>query len=170
VALYVLGATLVLGWKAASELMDPRISERYRLLIEQELEEHTDEFLDYHRLRTRRAGPENHVDLHLTVCKYRTVEESHRLVDHLENGIEALVPQSHVIIHVDPCKPGQSCPGEDVCPLARRRRGLIPETEWPALPVGPEARAAEREQHGLPDPSPDQGAPGDSGTSGGTTP
>lgn len=149
VALYVVVITLRHAWESAGGLLDPRLADEYRERVIMELEEHADEFLNYHRLRTRQAGPEKHVDLHLTICRYRTLEEAHRLADHLENAIEALVPQSHVIIHVDPCKSEQSCVGEDRCSLAAERRDLFPATDWPAHPTGPEARRMEREQHRL---------------------
>ncbi len=158
VAVYVLAATLRLAWKAGADLLDLQVGSRYRQRVIMELEEHRDEFLDYHRLRTRRAGSEKHIDLHLTICRFRSLEEAHRLADHLENAIEAIVPQSHVIIHVDPCQEGETCVGTSDCPLAREREGSIPQSEWPEHPTGPEARRQEREQHPYPRPGrPDPG-------------
>jgi cation diffusion facilitator family transporter len=151
VAAWVAAATLKLAWSVFHDLLDTQLPDSYRERVIMELEEHRQEFLDYHRLRTRRAGPEKHIDLHMTICRYRTLEESHRLVDHLENAIEAIIPQSQVIIHVDPCESGQTCPGEGTCELASRRKGVMPETDWPAHPTGAEAREAERAQHRPPD-------------------
>jgi len=146
-AVYVAAQTIALAWRAASDLLDLQIPDVHLRKVIEELEEHADEFLDYHRLRTRRAGPEKHIDLHLTICRYRTLEESHRLVDHIENAIEAIVAQSQVIIHVDPCLEGETCPGETHCELARSRRGLIPSSDWPTHPVGIQAREQERREH-----------------------
>ncbi|MFO7768044.1 MAG: cation diffusion facilitator family transporter [bacterium] len=162
VALYVSLATLRLAWKAGGDLLDLQVGARYRERVIMELEEHRDEFLGYHRLRTRRAGPEKHIDLHLTICRFRTLEEAHRLADHLENAIEAIIPQSQVIIHVDPCQEGETCVGEAVCELARDREGAIPESDWPEHPTGPEARREERRQHPYPRPGlPGSGEPGE---------
>lgn len=158
VAAYVVAATLKLAWSVIHDLLDSQLPDSYRERVIMELEEHRDEFLDYHRLRTRRAGPEKHIDLHMTICRFRTLEESHRLVDHLENAIEAIIPQSHVMIHVDPCHEGRTCPSEATCELAAQRKGVMPESDWPAHPTGPEAREAERIQHQ---------SPGHSGTGGG---
>jgi ferrous-iron efflux pump FieF len=146
-AVFVIWQSVRLAWRSAADLLDLQIPEIHRRRVIEELEEHAGEFLDYHRLRTRRAGPEKHIDFHLTICRYRTLEEAHGLVDHLENAIEAIVPQSQVIVHVDPCKDGETCPGEARCELARLRRGLLPPTRWPAHPTGPEAREQERREH-----------------------
>jgi ferrous-iron efflux pump FieF len=149
---------LVAGWvliavgdllsRALADLLDRQLPETWRERVETELEEHLGEFVDYHRLRTRKAGSEKHIDLHLTICRYRTLEESHRLADHLETALEAIVPNSHVIIHVDPCEPGRTCPSEAVCDLAGERKGVIPESNWPDHPIGAQARDRERRQHG----------------------
>jgi ferrous-iron efflux pump FieF len=146
-AVLVAGQTVHLAWQAASDLLDLQIPEVHRRRVIEELEEHAGEFLDYHRLRTRRAGPEKHIDFHLTICRYRTLEEAHDLVDHLENAIEAIVPQSQVIVHVDPCKEGETCLGEVRCELARLRHGLLPPAAWPDHPTGPAAREQERREH-----------------------
>ena len=147
VALYVVVQTTGLAAGAIHDLLDRQIPEAWRQRVIMELEEHAAEFIDYHRLRTRMAGPEKHIDLHLTLCRFRTLEESHRLVDHLENAIEAIIPQSQVIIHVDPCVTGETCPGEGLCELAADRGDIMPQTDWPAHPIGPEARETERSQH-----------------------
>jgi len=147
VAVYIVVSSLGLTLKVGRDLLDTRIPAEYLNRIEEELDEHRSEFLDYHRLRTRQAGPEKHIDFHLTICRYRTLEETHRLVDHIENALEAIIPQSQVIIHVDPCVPGTTCRGEDVCMLAHDRRHMMPDSEWPSHPVGSRARKLEREQH-----------------------
>lgn len=150
-AFYVAFQTIQLAVRAIADLLDLQIPRRYRERVIMELEEHKDDFIDYHRLRTRRAGPEKHIDFHLTVCRYRTIEECHRLIDHLENAIEAIIPQSSVIIHMDPCEPGTTCRGDKICELAKERARSIPESDWPSHPTGGEAREAEREQHPFPE-------------------
>ncbi len=147
VAAYVLVCTADLVWKSCRDLLDTQVPEEYRRRIIEEMSEHEGEYLDYHRLRTRSAGSEKHIDFHLTVCRYRTLEETHRLVDHLENALEAIIPQSQVIIHVDPCIPGETCPSEEECELAEDRRHHMPESNWPDHPTGAEARVLEHVQH-----------------------
>jgi len=152
VAAYILWQSAGLAWKAMRDLLDRRLPAEYLKLIEQEMTEHKGEYVDYHRMRTRQAGPEKHIDFHLTVCRYRTLEESHRLVDHIENALEAIIPQSQVIIHVDPCEPGVNCDGEQGCKLAMQRQHIMPESTWPEHPTGLKAREFEREQHPLQHP------------------
>ncbi len=70
--------------------------------IEALLREHYPQFSDYHRLRTRQAGPERYIDLHLVVPGQQPVAEAHALCDHLEEDLMALLPGTHIMIHVEP--------------------------------------------------------------------
>jgi len=70
--------------------------------IESLLREHYPEFAEFHRLRTRKAGPQRYIDLHLVVPGGRSVAEAHALCDHLESDLTALLPHSEVMIHVEP--------------------------------------------------------------------
>lgn len=66
------------------------------------LREHYPEFTEYHRLRTRRAGSQRYVDLHLVVPGEQSVTEAHALADHLEQDLRNLLPGLEVMIHVEP--------------------------------------------------------------------
>ena len=45
---------------------------------------------------------EGHVDLHVVVPGGQSVAEAHALSDHLENDLQALLPNLEVLIHVEP--------------------------------------------------------------------
>ena len=70
--------------------------------IEDLLRDHYPQFADYHRLRTRKAGSQRYIDLHLVVPGGQSVAEAHALCDHLESDLTALLPHSEVMIHVEP--------------------------------------------------------------------
>lgn len=83
-------------------LLDLKLPTEEQLIIEQILREHRGRFLDYHRLRSRKSGPQRHIDLHLVFKPNTSVAQAHRLCDELEGHIQAALPQSSVTIHVEP--------------------------------------------------------------------
>lgn len=59
--------------------------------------------VDFHDLRTRKAGTQRFVELHLTMPKGASVEEAHQVSDQLEQCIEARLPNTIITIHIEPC-------------------------------------------------------------------
>src|SRR5262245_61465790 len=58
-----------------------------------------------HRLRARRAGRFTHVDGHLIVPEYWTVEEAHEATDAFAvRVLDALTVDGEIIFHEDPCR------------------------------------------------------------------
>jgi len=58
--------------------------------------------IDYHALRTRRAGRVRMVDMHLLVPGEMTVRDGHRVADEIEDAIRASLPGSAVLTHLEP--------------------------------------------------------------------
>jgi cation diffusion facilitator family transporter len=56
----------------------------------------------YHKLRARRAGAHRYVDLHIQFRSGTTLEDAHALAHDLRDAIEAEIPGSEVLIHVEP--------------------------------------------------------------------
>ena len=56
----------------------------------------------YHKLRTRKAGAEWHIDVHLLVDSDLSVAEGHRLAEETEDKIRAAFARARVITHVEP--------------------------------------------------------------------
>jgi len=56
----------------------------------------------YHKLRARRAGSRRHVDLHVVVDPDLTVTEAHDIAEHIEDDIRACIPNTDVLVHVEP--------------------------------------------------------------------
>lgn len=80
-----------------------------------------DAHVDYHALRTRRAGRQRFVDFHLLVPGHMSVQESHALCSQLEASIERCLPGTQTVIHVEPHDgnfesiPGQGTQEEHQC-------------------------------------------------------
>jgi len=60
------------------------------------------EMVGYHKLRARRAGARDYIDLHVQFRSGTTLEHAHAVAHRLRDAIEAEVPDSDVLIHVEP--------------------------------------------------------------------
>lgn len=115
-----------LSWGALQQLVDRSLPPEELALIHDLLADHEHLFVGYHRLRARKAGRERHLDLHLVTCPQLTVQEAHEVCDHLEREIAERLPESRVVIHVEPCRE-ENCPNRlsslrnpEVCVLKQR--------------------------------------------------
>ncbi|MBK9118397.1 MAG: cation transporter [Phycisphaerales bacterium] len=66
------------------------------------LSEFRHEFVEVHALRTRQAGIDRHVDIHLVVRPGATVEAAHDLAHRIENRIVTTLPGTRFLVHVEP--------------------------------------------------------------------
>jgi cation diffusion facilitator family transporter len=58
--------------------------------------------LQYHDLRTRRAGPGRFVELHLVVPGAMRVDAAHQICDRIEAAIARELPGTTAVVHVEP--------------------------------------------------------------------
>ncbi len=104
VALFILKAGYDVMRKSFGGLVDVKLPEAEESIIRSCIMEHSGEMVAFHELRTRKAGSQRYIDLHLVMPKNASVEEAHRMCDHLEQHIETqLQHNTSVIIHVEPC-------------------------------------------------------------------
>jgi len=103
VAVLIVKAAIDIIRKSYGGLMDVSLPDAEQKLIEVCLLEHKDRIVEFHRLRTRKAGSQRQIDLHLVIPKNTHVDEADLLCDHLEKDIEALLSNAEVTIHVEPC-------------------------------------------------------------------
>lgn len=66
------------------------------------LQSHYQKFVNFHDLSIVRKGNEEQVYLHLAMAKKISVEQAHRVCDHLERDIKRELPNFKVLIHVEP--------------------------------------------------------------------
>ena len=89
--------------KSFSGLMDTKLPKAEEDELISCIMEHTEQLAGFHEVRTRKAGNQRFIDLHLMLPKNASVEEAHQMCDHLEQDIENRLPNSNVTIHVEPC-------------------------------------------------------------------
>ncbi len=119
VVVFIVRAAAVTMRRSLSALMDTSLPEAEECRIREVLEQHQ-EVANYHGLRTRKAGSQRHVVLHIVVSRDRTLEEGHRIAEEVEDEIRGLFLGSTVTIHVEPCTPDCSeCPAP--CEMQQRR-------------------------------------------------
>lgn len=105
VALLIIKESWELCNNAFHPLLDKRLADEEEDRIKGVLAKYQAEIIDYHQLRTRKAGSTRHIDFHLTVYEDLSVRESHDLCERIEDDIEAVLKNSIVHIHIEPAEP-----------------------------------------------------------------
>jgi len=104
VVLIILRSTYRVARMALQELIDVKLPEEEETKIRQAITEHFGgEVVSFHRLRTRKAGSQRYIDLHLVMPKHVSIEEAHEMCDHLEKDMRNRLLRTDVTIHVEPC-------------------------------------------------------------------
>lgn len=103
VALFIFRIAYGMLKKSFGGIVDVKLPEDEENVIRSAIKEHFGEVVDFHRLRTRKAGRQRYIDLHLVMPRDISVEEAHRMCDHLEHDIHHRLPHADVTIHVEPC-------------------------------------------------------------------
>ncbi len=106
VALLIAHAAIRLTKKAFVPLTDVRLPVDEEQVIINIIEKYDSRFVEYHKLRTRKAGAERHIDLHLVVPARLPLNQAHDLCHEIETEIKRQFPTSHILIHYEPCNDG----------------------------------------------------------------
>lgn len=110
VALLIFKAAYDLTKEAFMPLVDVQLDKAEYNLILEVLDGYSKDYVEFHKLRTRKAGPERHIDLHLVVPKYQSMLEVHELCNRIEEDIKEKLPGTHILIHAEPCSDvAESC-------------------------------------------------------------
>ncbi len=120
VGVYIFSAAVPLLKGAVEDLMDHQLPPDTVARVTAIIEAHRPMVVDWHDLRTRRSGSEMQVDFHVVVCRDHSLEQAHRVADHLEMEIREMLGNAHVVTHIDPCE--IECPGPHEC---ERVQGMI---------------------------------------------
>jgi cation diffusion facilitator family transporter len=83
-------------------LMDHALPAEEQAAVRSAIEGQLETGMDYHALRTRRAGSRRFVDFHLLVPGALTVRRAHELTARIEEAVGAALPGVEVTVHVEP--------------------------------------------------------------------
>ncbi len=89
--------------RSVGGLMDAKLPETEIVIIKSCILEHSKQLVGFHRLRTRKAGSQRFIDLHLVIPKDSSITSAHDLCNHLEREIKKKVQRISITIHVEPC-------------------------------------------------------------------
>ena len=102
VALMIIKAAWDLTKTAFFHVLDIRLPDDEEAIIHDVMQNYSGEFIEYHKLRTRKAGHVRHIDMHLVVQRQLTVEEGHFLTHQIMADIEKKLPHCHILVHIEP--------------------------------------------------------------------
>ena len=118
ISIYIIYEALKLAVGVSKDLLDAEIDPETKKQITDVLSEFEDYHLDFHNLRTRKAGPEMFADFHLTLCQNISLREAHSITEKIEDAIKNKIENIDVIIHIDPCNI-LPCEGTDNCDISK---------------------------------------------------
>lgn len=99
-----------------------------------------DAWIDIHNLRVLKYGSLVHVDCHLTLPWYYSLEEAHHEVDSVEQLVKKEFKEGiEFFIHVDPCLP-RSCSICQISNCEKRQYPFEKKLEWALVNVLPDAK------------------------------
>jgi len=134
VAIIVAANILRSGYKlvrtSIGGLMDESDKETLERVVRVVKERRTPEWINIHHLRVLRSGELQHIDFHLTIPFYWSVEQGHRFQQKVcAEVISGLSNKASVLIHLDPCTPAY-CHLCRVHPCTERKEPFKRGLEW----------------------------------------
>jgi cation diffusion facilitator family transporter len=102
VALLIIKEAFHLCKTAFNFLLDSKLSDEEEAEIEKIISEHSHQFRDYHKLKTRKSGNMKHIDFHITIDHNVTVKEAHDIIGILKKDMSDKLKNTRVNIHLDP--------------------------------------------------------------------
>ena len=132
------------GFKIVREslgnLLDEQDQEKIDLLVKILNENRRDNWIDVHNLRILKYGAGLHVDAHLTLPWYLTLEQAHEEVTAMEELVKKKIGgDMEFFIHTDPCLP-KSCAICSVKNCAVRKSEQQKKLEWTKENMLPDAK------------------------------
>lgn len=100
VAVWIIIISIKLIRESGGSLLDESLPKEEEILIKEIISRHC--FIEFHALRTRKAGSERHIDLHLVIHGDTPTKTAHDICDHLEQEIQEKLPNCIVLIHIEP--------------------------------------------------------------------
>jgi cation diffusion facilitator family transporter len=103
VALLIFKAAFNLISDSVLSILDANLPKTEENLIRGIIQRYAEEYVEFHALRTRKAGSDRYIDLHLVVPKHKEIDAVHTLCDRIEDDIRTQLPGVQILIHTEPC-------------------------------------------------------------------
>jgi cation diffusion facilitator family transporter len=105
IALKTVYSAALLGRDVSEDLLDKSLCPDDMAKIRDILDGYSYIIVDYHRVRTRKAGTKKFADMHILVSKYLSIDDAHFIADVIEKEISDALGGADVQIHIEPCEP-----------------------------------------------------------------
>lgn len=102
IAIYIMKEAISLGKESFLPLLDTRLTKEEEAKVQAIIDSYRHEYIEYHDLRTRRSGADEHIDFHLVVPSNTDIETAHDLCDRIERDIQQTLNNPTVFIHLEP--------------------------------------------------------------------
>jgi len=116
-AIYILRIAFITACKPIVGLIDSKLPASEERVIKRCLADHRNSIVGFHSLRTRHAGSQHYIDLHLVLAGNINIDQAHEICDRIEKEIEKELVEANVTIHIEPCT--DECPQ---CPVVCSNR------------------------------------------------
>jgi cation diffusion facilitator family transporter len=128
--LYIIYTGFELMRESLGNLLDEQDQEKIDQLITILNKNRRENWIDMHNLRILKYGSGLHVDAHITLPWYLSLEQSHDEVEAVEKLVtKEIGAEMEFFIHTDPCLP-KCCPICAVQNCKVRRADLVKRLEW----------------------------------------
>ena len=98
-------------------------------------------WIDIHNLRVQHYGSDLHIDAHLTLPYYLTLEQTHEEVNSVKTYIASNTQRNvEIFIHADPCLPPENCPACPVLNCPVRKAAFVKSFTWTIENISKDAR------------------------------
>ncbi len=117
VALHIFFTGGSLVRRSALGLLDTALPDEERMHIETLLERYRERGIEFHAIRTRRAGRRGFVSMHVLVPGEWSVQRGHDLAEEIEALVHTELPGVHAFTHLEPIEDPVSFADEGIAPL-----------------------------------------------------
>ena len=107
IAVYIIISALKLNFSVTKELLDVVLPQEELDAIDKILTSHEHDIVDVHKLRTRKAGTQRFIDMHLVLWSKISLQDANDLRVDIENRIKQHFDDADVNIYIEPCKEDQ---------------------------------------------------------------
>jgi cation diffusion facilitator family transporter len=129
--IYIIYTGQKLVKESVSNLLDEADLKKIEEIIEVLKKYRKENWIDVHNLRLQKYGSESHIDCHVTLPFYMSLEESHKEIRNIENFVaEQVEGDLEMFIHSDPCVVKISCTICGVSNCSYRKAEQIKKLEW----------------------------------------
>ncbi len=126
--------------ESVTNLLDKADMEKLNHLITILNKNRREKWIDMHNLRILKYGSRLHIDAHLTLPWYDSLEDSHQEMNAVEKIVkEDLGDEIELFIHADPCPPA-SCPICTIVNCPQRKSAFVKKLEWTIENLQPDSK------------------------------